>query len=208
MFAAGTETSAATVDWAMSEMIRHPRVMDKAQAEVRRVYKGKDTVQESDLKELKYLKLVIKETLRLHPPLPLLLPRECREQCKIGGYDIPVKTRVIINAWAINRDPQVWQDAEKFEPERFVESSIESIGPNFEYIPFGGGRRICPGISFGMASVELLLAQLLYHFDWALPVREGKTKAEMPDMAETFGASARRKNSLCLVGAFHHPSST
>ncbi|XP_027064413.1 premnaspirodiene oxygenase-like [Coffea arabica] len=204
VFAAGTETSAATLDYAMAELIRNPSVMEKAQAGLRQVLEGKETVQETDLKELNYLKAVIKETLRLHPPLPLILPRECREACKIAGYDIPIKTKVMINAWAIHRDPEVWPNPEKFKPERFLDSGIDSIGSNFEYIPFGGGRRICPGISFGSAGVELLLAKLLYHFDWSLP--NGTAGPQMPDMTEILGATARRKNSLTLVATFHDPS--
>nr|XP_027089505.1 premnaspirodiene oxygenase-like [Coffea arabica] len=128
MFAAGTDTSAATVLWA-----------------------------------------VIKETLRLHPPVPLLLPRECREPCETGGYDVSVGTRVLIDGWAINRDPEFWEDPESFKPERFLDNGIEFVGSNFEYLPFGGGRRICPGIAFGVASVDLALAQLVSHFDWKLP---------------------------------------
>ncbi|XP_027063503.2 premnaspirodiene oxygenase-like [Coffea arabica] len=203
IFAAGTETSAATIDYAMAELIRNPGAMEKVQAELRQVLKGKETVQETDLKELNYLKAVIKETLRLHPPLPLILPREGREPCKIGGYDIPAKTKVMINAWAIHRHPEVWPNPEKFKPERFLDSGSDSIGMNFEYIPFGGGRRICPGVSFGSAGVELLLAKLLYHFDWSLP--NGTVSPETPDMTEVFGATARRKSSLILVATYHDP---
>ena len=187
----------------MAELIRNPSVMEKAQAGLRQVLEGKETVQETDLKELNYLKAVIKETLRLHPPLPLILPRECREACKIAGYDIPIKTKVMINAWAIHRHPEVWPNPEKFKPERFLDSGSDSIGMNFEYIPFGGGRRICPGVSFGSAGVELLLAKLLYHFDWSLP--NGTISPQMPDMTEAFGATARRKSSLILVATYHDP---
>lgn len=167
MFLAGTETSATVLDLAMVEMMRNPKVMEKAQIELRQILKGKRRVKENDLKEVRYLKLVIKETLRLHPPLPLLLPRECREQCAINGYDIPIKTKVIVNAWAINRDVEFWEDAESFVSERFNDSrnNMEFIGQEFEYLPFGGGRRMCPGISFGLANIELTLAQLLYYFN-------------------------------------------
>ena len=169
MFIGGTDTSSTIMEWAMSEMMRNPRVMEKAQAELRQVLKGKEVIHESDIQGLIYLKMVIKETLRLHPPVALLVPRECREQCKINGYDIPIKTKVIVNAWAIGRDPEYWDDAQIFLPERFENSSIDILGHDYEYIPFGAGRRMCPGIAFGLANVELPLAQLLYHFDWKLP---------------------------------------
>uniref|UniRef100_A0A2C9W7B9 Cytochrome P450 n=2 Tax=Manihot esculenta TaxID=3983 RepID=A0A2C9W7B9_MANES len=192
----GSETSATTIEWAMSEMLRNPRVMKEAQAEVRRVLDGKVDMDEGSIQELKYLKLVIKETLRLHPPVPLLLPRECSETCEINGYKIPAKTRVIVNAWTLGRDPSYWSEAETFFPERFVDSSIDFKGTNFEYIPFGAGRRICPGISFAQPSIELPLAHLLYHFDWKLA---NGLKHEDLDMTETCGLTARRKQFLVLI---------
>ncbi|XP_058196848.1 premnaspirodiene oxygenase-like isoform X2 [Rhododendron vialii] len=196
IFCAGTDTSSTTIDWAMSEMVRNRRVMEKTQAEVRQVLRGKKRICEADIRELKYLKLVIKETLRLHPPAPLLLPRERREQIEMDGYLIPVKTNLIVNAWAIGRDPEYWVDAEIFSPERFDNSPVDFIGTDLQYIPFGAGRRVCPGISFGLANVELPLAQLLYHFNWNL---SNGTKPEDLDMTETFGASVRRISDLHLI---------
>ncbi|RWR73956.1 LOW QUALITY PROTEIN: Cytochrome P450 [Cinnamomum micranthum f. kanehirae] len=202
MFAAGTETSSTVMEWAMSELMRNPNVMEKAQAEVREVLRGKAPIEEKDIHELNYLKLVIKETLRLHTPLPLLLPRECRERCEIDGYEIPAKARVIINAWAIGRDPQHWDDAESFRPERFIGSSINFKGTNFELIPFGAGRRMCPGMLFGLASVELALAQLLYYFEWKLP---NAIEPEDLDMTEAFGIAVGRKSNLYLIPFSHLP---
>ncbi|KAF7840531.1 cytochrome P450 71D8-like [Senna tora] len=196
LFAAGTDTSGATIEWAMSELMKNPIVMKKAQAEIRKAFKGKKGIHEDDINKLSYLNSVIKETLRLHPPVPLLLPRECREACKINGYEIPIKTKVIVNAWAIGRDPKYWYEAERFMPERFNENGVDFRGTNFEYIPFGAGRRMCPGMSFGLASVELPLANLLYHFDWVLP---NGIKAEDLDMTEALGASVGRENNLCLI---------
>ncbi|KAL0310782.1 UNVERIFIED_CONTAM: Premnaspirodiene oxygenase [Sesamum angustifolium] len=200
MFFAGTHTTAATVEFAMAQMIKHPNMMEKAQAELRHVFRGKDRILESDLEKVSYLKMVIKETLRLNPPVPLLLPRDCKDWQKVYGYDIPPKTEIILNALAINRDPEYWDNAEAFEPERFAESGIEFIGTNFEFIPFGGGRRMCPGISFGLATVELLLAQLLYHFNWELP--DGLQPQDL-DMTEIIGLAAKRKNDLYLVATSH-----
>ncbi|XP_052107851.1 cytochrome P450 71D10 isoform X3 [Arachis duranensis] len=197
IFAGGGETSSAVVEWAMAEMIKKPKVMEAAQAEVRRVYGSKGYVDESELHQLTYLKSIIKETLRLHPSLPLLVPRENKEPCQIKGYQIPSNSRIIINAWAIGRDPRYWVDAMEFKPERFVDNySIDNRGTNFEYIPFGGGRRMCPGIAFATPNMELPLAQLLYHFDWKLP---NGIKNEELDMTELFKITIRRKNDLCLI---------
>ncbi|KAB1221708.1 Cytochrome P450 71D8 [Morella rubra] len=202
IFAGGSDTSSTTVQWAMSEMMRNPRVLKKAQDEIRKALRGKEKVHEQDIQDLSYLKLVIQETLRLHPPAPMLLPRECRVVSEIDEYVIPVKTKVIINAWAILRDPAHWQDAESFIPERFSGSSINFKGSYFEYTPFGSGRRICPGMSFGLANIELPLAQLLYQFDWELPAG---MKPEDLDMSETSGAVAARKNNLYLIATSYPP---
>ncbi|KAL3379533.1 hypothetical protein AABB24_000302 [Solanum stoloniferum] len=196
IFAGGTETSSATIDWTMVEMIRHPNVLSKAQEEVRNTFKGKETFDENDVEELKYLKLVVKESFRLHPPFPLLLPRECREEVDINGYTIPLKTKVMVNAWAIGRDPKYWNDAESFKPERFEDNSMDFVGNNFEYLPFGSGRRNCPGISFGLANVYFPLAQLLYHFDWKLP--NGINPSEL-NLTESVGSTCARKSNLYLI---------
>ncbi|KAK3017882.1 hypothetical protein RJ639_004686, partial [Escallonia herrerae] len=185
IFAAGTDAPATTTEWAMAELMKNPKVMEKAQAEVRRRLKDTRKISEEDIQELNYLKCVVKETLRLHPPAPLML-RESIRICELGEYKIPQKARVIINLWAIGRDPPHWPDADCFRPERFDGSSIDYKGTNFQYIPFGAGRRMCPGIAFGTANVELQLAQLLYHFDWKLP---HGMKSEELNMTEAFGAS-------------------
>ncbi|KAL6140028.1 hypothetical protein ACLB2K_058329 [Fragaria x ananassa] len=201
IFTAGSETSATTVDWTMSEMIKNPRIMKKAQDEVREVFNRTQQVNETSIREMKYLKLVIQEALRLHPPAPLLLPRECGERCEIDGYEIPVKTKVIVNAWAIGRDPNYWSEPESFNPERFIDSSGDYQGTNFEYIPFGAGRRMCPGILYGLANVELPLAMLLYHFDWSLP---NEMNNEDLDMTEEFAAVVQRKQDLHLIPTPYH----
>ncbi|OIT27492.1 5-epiaristolochene 1,3-dihydroxylase [Nicotiana attenuata] len=203
LFSAGTETSSTTTIWAMTEIMRNPRVFAKAQAEVREVFKGKETIDEDKIEELKYLKQVVKETLRLHPPLPLLVPRECREETNINGYTIPLKTRVMVNVWAIGRDQKYWEDAEEFKPERFEQSSVDFMGNNFEFLPFGSGRRMCPGISFGLINVHLPLAKLLYHFDWKLP---NGVKPEDLDMTEFTAITAARKSELYLIATPYHTS--
>lgn len=198
IFSAGGETSSTTIEWTMSEMIKNPGILKRAQEEVRNVFNGKGNVDESGLHELKYLQAVIKESMRLHPAVPLLLPRECSEQCKINGYDVPAKSRVLVNAWAIGRDPVHWTEPEKFHPERFLESrnKFDFRGKDFSFVPFGAGRRMCPGISFAIPSLELPLAQLLFHFDWEYP---GGLKVEELDMTESFGLTVRRKVDLSLI---------
>lgn len=196
IFSAGSETSSVTVEWAMSELLKNPQIMHKAQAEVRQVFDREGAFDETCIQELEFLHLVIKETLRLHPPGPLLLPRENREICKINGFEIPVKTKVIVNAWAINRDPKYWDDPESFHPERFRNGTLDYRGLDFKYTPFGAGRRICPGISFGLANIELPLASLLYHFDWKLA--DG-TDNKYLDMTEAFGVIVGRRSDLILI---------
>ncbi|KAK4843430.1 hypothetical protein QYF36_007969 [Acer negundo] len=196
MFFAGTDTSSATLAWTMTQLVRNPSVMKRAQNEVREVVKGKDKVEEDDLSKLMYLKLVLKEALRLHPPAPLLVPRETTQDCTVGGYTIPSKTRVIINAKAIATDPKHWEDPQEFRPERFLNSSIDFKGQHYELIPFGVGRRGCPGMNFAIQLVELALANLLYCFDWKLPAG---MRSEDLDMEEAFGLTIHKKTHLCLV---------
>ncbi|XP_039687149.1 cytochrome P450 71D10 [Medicago truncatula] len=198
---AGSQTTFTTLEWAMSELIKNPQVMEKAQAEVRSVYKEKGYVDESSLHKLKYLKSIIKETFRLHAPSPLLLPRQCSEKCEINGYEIPAKSKVIVNSCSICRDSRYWIEAEKFYPERLIDCSVDYKGVDFEFIPFGAGRRICPGIIFGIANIEISLANLLFHFDWKMP--NGNNADEL-DMIESFGLAVRRKHDLWLVPTTYH----
>lgn len=186
----------------MTELIRHPNVMEKLHFEIREAFKGKGKIKESDLHGLTYLQAVIKETLRLHPPLPLLLPRVCREQCKIDGYDIPVKMKVFVNGWACSTDPEYWEDAESFKPERFENTSVDFMGTNYQFIPFGSGRRMCPGMNFGLTTVEFFLAQMLYYFNWELP--DGLNPIDV-DMAETDGLIAAKKIHLHLIPTSYAP---
>lgn len=196
MFVAGTDTSAATLEWTMTELARHPAVMKKAQEEVRNIAVSRGTVEESDLQHLHYMKAVIKETMRLRPPVPLLVPRESMEKCNLDGYEIPAKTRVLINTYAIGRDPKSWENPLEFNPERFTDNNIEVKDSDFRFLPFGGGRRGCPGFSFALATVEIALARLLYHFDWSLPKGVG---ADDMDLSEIFGLATRKKTPIVLV---------
>ncbi|KAJ8774471.1 hypothetical protein K2173_016917 [Erythroxylum novogranatense] len=198
LFLAGADTGAVTIDWAMAELAKNPRVMKKAQDEVRKFAGNKGKVNEDDIEELEYLNMVMKETLRLHPPAPLLLPREATSHCKINGYDINPKTLIHVNVWAIGRDPKYWKDPEEFIPERFEGSSVDFKGHNFEFLPFGAGRRICPGIQMAKVTIQIALANLLYCFDWNLP---RGMKVEEMRMDEKAGESltVTRNDPLCLV---------
>ena len=190
------------LQWAMSELMKNPRVMQKVQGEVRRVLNEQGKVMEESLRNIHYLHLVIKETLRLHPALPLLLPRECRSPCQVLGFDVPVGATVLVNAWAIGRDPMHWDKPEEFMPERFEFNTVDFKGGDFEYTPFGAGRRMCPGMTFGLANMELALASILYHFDWARP--HGMAVADL-DMAEVVTVTSRRKHDLLVVPVVRVP---
>ena len=169
--AGSNDTSATTLQWAMAELMRNPAVMSKLQDEVRGAFAATMKVSEEGLKELSYLHMVIKETLRLHLPSPLLLSRESQEQCQILSYDVPKGAMVMVNAGALSSDPEYWDEPELFRPERFEDSQKDFKGNEFEFIPFGAGRRMCPGMFFGLANIQLALANLVFDFDWSLPER-------------------------------------
>ncbi|KAH7663719.1 Premnaspirodiene oxygenase protein [Dioscorea alata] len=195
MFVAGTDTTYIAFEWSIAELVRNPDVMKKLQNEINGIASGKSMVDEDDLNEMHYLKAFIKEVLRLHPPVPLLLPRESMENCQIGGYNIPNKSRVLINCWAIARDPKVWDKPNEFIPERFLNNSTDFKGQDFEYIPFGSGRRICPGMGFSVAAIELTLANLIFRFEWKLPNDE----IGGVDMTEALGVTSRMLKNLYLL---------
>ncbi|XP_076921469.1 cytochrome P450 Tp4149-like [Bidens hawaiensis] len=195
VFAAGTDTTYASLVWSISELIRHPRVMKKLQQEVTEVGQGKSMIYETDLEKMEYLKATIKETLRLYPAIPLLIPRESMQDVKIMGYDIPARTQVIVNAWAIGRDPTLWDEPEEFKPERFLNSSIDYKGLHFELLPFGSGRRGCPGVQFAIVMFELALANVLYKFNISLP--NGVEEKDL-DMSETNSITLHKKQPLLV----------
>ncbi|KAE8728080.1 putative Mitochondrial transcription termination factor family protein [Hibiscus syriacus] len=196
MLAASMDTSGATIDWTMTELIRHPHVTKKLQQEFEDVVGMKRTVDESDLEKLEYLNIVMKESFRLHPIAPLLVPHAAREDCTVNGFHIPKGARILINAWAIGRDQRVWTDTDKFKPERFIGSDIDVRGQNFELIPFGSGRRGCPGMQLGLTIVRLVVAQLVHCFDWKLPNNMQTTEL---DMTEDFGLVCPRAQHLLAI---------
>ncbi|KAG2716522.1 hypothetical protein I3760_03G130800 [Carya illinoinensis] len=199
LLAASMDTSATAIDWALSELMKHPRIMKKLQKELENVVGLKRMVEEADLDRLDYLSMVVKETFRLHPVVPLLLPHEAREDCTVNGFHIPRKSRIIINVWAIGRDPRVWSDAEKFFPERFLGRNIDLRGHDFQLIPFGSGRRGCPGMQLGLTVVRLVIAQLMHCFDWVLPNNILPTEL---DMTEEFGLTVPRAKHLLAIPTY------
>ncbi|KAH7285727.1 hypothetical protein KP509_33G042900 [Ceratopteris richardii] len=166
MFGAAIDTSSLTIEWALAELLMHPRILKKAQKELQAIAKSARLMQESDIVDLPYLRAIVKETMRLHPVVPLLVPHMASQDCKVSGYDIPSGTQTFINVWAIGRDPNVWEDPLIFYPERFMDSSVDLRGQHFELIPFGSGRRACPGLNLGLNNVHLMLANLLHAFEW------------------------------------------
>ncbi|CAO2205806.1 unnamed protein product [Urochloa humidicola] len=193
----GTDTSSVTVEWAMSELLRKPQVLAKATEELDRVIGRDRLVTEGDIPNLPYLEAVVKESMRLHPVVPMLVPRVSREDTSVGGYDIPKGTRVLVNTWAIGRDPAVWGDAaEEFRPERFVGSEVDVKGQHLELLPFGSGRRMCPAHNLGLRMVQLVLANLLHGFKWRLP--DGVVPEKL-SMEEKFGISVSRLDQLKAI---------
>ncbi|XP_057730884.1 cytochrome P450 71A1-like [Arachis stenosperma] len=199
LFVGGSDTVSTTIEWAFAELANNPKIMKKVQEEVRRIVGGKSMIKENDLNQMKYMKCVIKETLRLHPPGPLLIPRETANSVKIKGYHIPKKVTVYINSYAIHRDPKLWDNAEEFIPERFEgNQQVDYKVKDFQLIPFGFGRRGCPGISFGVASFEYMMANLLYWFDWKVPNNNNNNNSALIDMSEFNGLSVTKKQPLYL----------
>ncbi|KAK1268125.1 Cytochrome P450 71B34 [Acorus gramineus] len=203
LFVGGIDTALSTVEWIMSELLKHPKVMKKLREEIRSTIGLDRLVNESDLPKLEYLNMVVKEGFRLHPGAPLLAAHKALEDQEVMGYLIPKNTRIVINAWAIGRDPEAWKEPEEFVPERFIDSKVDFSGNDLRMIPFGSGRRKCPGMLVGSRLVSIVTAQLLHCFDWELP--NGMSPEEL-DMEEEFGLSLPRKNNLFAVPTcrLHH----
>ncbi|GLJ23359.1 hypothetical protein SUGI_0441990 [Cryptomeria japonica] len=197
IFAAGTDTSAISTEWAFSELMKNPHIMKKAREEVDFVVGSERLVEESDIPKMIYLQAIVKETLRLHSPGPITV-RESTEDCNIEGYFIPAKTRVFVNIWAIGRDPNYWENPLEFQPERFLSndtcSNIDVRGQHFHLIPFGSGRRGCPGTSLALYFMNTALAAMIQCFDWK--VNDGKEI----DMEEGVGLTLPRANPVeCIA---------
>lgn len=189
LFIAGSDTSALTTEWAMAELLHNPSLLQRSRDELTAAIGTERPVQESDTRHLPYLQAIVKETLRLHPAVPLLLPYKSKNDAEVCGYVIPKGMQVLVNAWAIGRDPSYWEDPLSFTPERFLGSNVDYKGRDFEYIPFGAGRRICPGLPLAIRMVHLMVASLVQSFNWKLP--EGMAPESL-DMQEQFGVTLRK----------------
>eukprot|EP00252_Welwitschia_mirabilis_P004560 TRINITY_DN14881_c0_g1_i1.p1 TRINITY_DN14881_c0_g1~~TRINITY_DN14881_c0_g1_i1.p1 ORF type:complete len:502 (+),score=9.60 TRINITY_DN14881_c0_g1_i1:436-1941(+) len=193
LFTAGTDTTMITVEWAMAELIKNPSVMKKAQTEIDEIVGRDRLLNETDIEKLPYVQAIIKETFRLHPAAPLLVPRRAERSCEVAGYVIPQDAQIIVNSWAIGRDPKVWEEPQAFMPERFLQRETDFRGQNYELLPFGTGRRICVGMPLASVMTHMTLGALIQSFDWTLP--DGQ---EM-DFEETFGITLHKATPLLAV---------
>ncbi|KAF9590268.1 hypothetical protein IFM89_032276 [Coptis chinensis] len=200
---AATDTSGIVVEWAMSELVNNPALMEKAKEEIDSVVGKNRLVKESDIANLPYLQAIFKETLRLHPPIPIF-ERESTEDCKVAGYDIPAKSILFINNWSICRDPKTWKNPLKFQPERFMSqgpgnenaSMVDVRGQHFNILPFGSGRRGCPGVALAVQVVPTVLALLIQGFDWSIPSNGNEVAPKVVDMSERPGLTVPRASGL------------
>jgi len=196
IIAGGTESSATLVEWALAELLKNPGTFEKATEELDRVVGRKRWVEEKDIPGLEYLQAIVKEMMRLHPVAPMLVPRLSTEPCKVAGYDIPSNTRLHVNVWTIARDGVFWEKPDEFRPERFQGSALDVKGRDYELLPFGTGRRMCPGYNLGLKVVHLGLANLIHGFHWQLP--DGQNAKDL-DMSETFGLSTPKTYPLIAM---------
>ncbi|KAM7250639.1 hypothetical protein ACFE04_022522 [Oxalis oulophora] len=190
LFSAGTDTSSSLIEWALAELLKNPTILEKVQEEMDKVIGKTRRLQESDIPNLPYLQAVCNEAMRKHPSTPLNLPRTAIEACEVNGYYIPKDARLLVNIWAIGRDPEVWENPLEFKPERFMDpkfSKIDPKGTHMELIPFGAGRRICAGARMGVVLVQYVLGSLVQAFDWRLP-----DEVKELNMDEEFGLALQK----------------
>ncbi|KAF9600115.1 hypothetical protein IFM89_003662 [Coptis chinensis] len=203
---AGTDTSGIVVEWAMSELINHPCILEKARKEIDSIVGQNRLVNETDIPNLSYIQAIFKETVRLHPPIPIF-ERESTQDCKIGGYLIPAKTILFISNWSICRDPNNWKDPLEFQPERFMSDSetddnagiVDVRGQHFNLLPFGSGRRGCPGVSLAVQVVPTVLALLIQCFHWKIAGYGDEMTGKLVDMTERPGLTVPKAQPLMLV---------
>ncbi|XP_038716474.1 cytochrome P450 CYP82D47-like [Tripterygium wilfordii] len=194
---AASDTTLVTLTWALSLLLNNRDVLYKAQQELESHIGREKPVNESDTKSLVYIEAIIKETFRMYPAAPLLIPHESMEDCTVAGYHIPAGTQLILDAWKIHHDPLVWEDPHEFRPERFLTThkDVDVKGQNFELIPFGSGRRMCPGVLFALQVLRLTLANLLHGFDFETP------NGEPVDMTESNGLTILKESPLEVLVA-------
>ncbi|XP_050228539.1 cytochrome P450 76A1-like [Mercurialis annua] len=189
IFCAGSDTTSSTLEWAMAELLHNPIILKKLQFELRTIIHPENKFEEKNIENLPYLMAIIKETLRLHPPTPLLVPHMAMESCNMLGFDIPKNTQILVNVWAIGRDPKTWEDPLLFRPERFLEPNMADYkGSYFQYLPFGSGRRMCPAVPLASRLLPFALGSVVHSFDWVL---DG-IKPENVDMSEMVELTLRK----------------
>ncbi|GAA0160077.1 oxygenase [Lithospermum erythrorhizon] len=196
LFSAATDSTTSTVEWAMAEVLKCPRVMKKIQEELAQVIGRGKILEEIDIARLPYLNCIVKETFRLHPAAPLLIPRKVEEDVQVCGYVVPKGSKIFVNTWAIGRDPSVWEDSLLYKPERFLQCDIDVRGRDYELIPFGAGRRMCPGLPLANRMVPMMLGTMLNLFEWKL---EGGLLVEQLDMEEKDGVILKKAIPLLAV---------
>ncbi|KAI3711328.1 hypothetical protein L2E82_41331 [Cichorium intybus] len=197
LYIAGTDTTSNTLEWAMAELIRNPKKMEMARLELGKLMQNADRdLHEDDISQLPYLQAVIKETLRLHPPVPFLIPHQAIHDVKVQGFIVPKNAQILCNVWGIGRDQNIWSDPDMFMPERFLDVKIDYKGRDFELIPFGAGRRICPGLNLANRMLHIMLGSLIYKFDWKVV---GNTRAQDIDMGEKFGITLKKAIPLMAI---------
>ncbi|KAL1331434.1 geraniol 8-hydroxylase isoform X1 [Arachis ipaensis] len=202
LFVAGIDTTSSTIEWAMTELVHNSKKLVKVREELEQVLgKGEQQLEESHISKLPFLRAIVKETLRLHPPAPFLVPHRPEDDVELCGYMVPKNAQILTNVWAMGRDSSVWTNPNEFMPERFLESEIDFKGQNFELIPFGAGRRICPGLPLGFRSIHFVLASLLFEYDWKLP---NNVKPEEMDMSEKYGLTLHKAQPLQVIPVSMH----
>lgn len=179
----------------MAELVKNPESMGKVRQELATEV-DQSFPKESHLPHLPYLQACVREALRLHPPAPFLLPHRALASCEVMNYTIPVDAQVLVNVWALGRDPTFWEDPLQFKPERFLDSTLDYKGNDYGFLPFGAGRRICPGIPMAAKHVPLVLASLVHFFDWSLP---GEIDPNGLDMSEKFAVTLQKEQPLLLI---------
>ena len=199
IFSGGTDATAITIEWARSELINQPAIMEKARGEIDSVIGEDRIVMESDIASLPYLEAIVKETLRLHPPGPLIV-RESTENCIVFGFDIPSNTRVLINVWALGRDPKYWENPLEFDPERYLEGrqgKLDVRGQSYQLLPFGSGRRGCPGASLALNVIQSTLGAMIQCFEWK--VGNGGNNGKV-DLEEASAVTVARAHPVTCIG--------
>ncbi|KAL9258105.1 Drimenol monooxygenase-like protein [Drosera capensis] len=192
----GYDTTSIVIEWAMAELQHSPSKLEKAQAELAEVVGRGKPIEEDDIDRLPYLRAIMKETFRLHPPVLFLVPRKATTDIELSGFVVPKGTQVLVNIWLIGRDESVWKDANVFQPERFMDCGIDFKGRNIELTPFGAGRRMCPGLPIAQKMLHLILGSLLNSFNWKL---EEGVSAENMNMDDNYGFTLGKAERLQAI---------